>query len=68
MLTIRADALVGLAEVLDLRGLSAEADAVVREGLALYDRKGDRVSAVRVRRQLAAQMPTTGQLRVNGGA
>jgi len=68
MLTIRADALVSLAEVLDLSGPSAEADAAVREGLALYDRKGDRVSTARVRRQLAAQMPTTGQLRVNGGA
>ncbi len=60
MLTIRADALVDLAEVLDLRGPSAEADAAAREGLALYERKGDRVSAARA--------PTTGRLRVNGGA
>jgi ATP/maltotriose-dependent transcriptional regulator MalT len=68
MLTIRADALVDLAEVLNLRGPSAEADAAAGEGLSLYDRKGDRVSAARVRRQLSAQLPTTGQLRVNGGA
>jgi class 3 adenylate cyclase/tetratricopeptide (TPR) repeat protein len=68
MLTIRADALFDLAEVLDLCGPSAEADAAAREGLSLYDRKGDQVSAARVRRQLAAQMPMTGQLRVNGGA
>jgi tetratricopeptide (TPR) repeat protein len=68
MLTIRADALVDLAEVLDLRGPSAEADAAAREGLALYERKGDRVSTARVRLQLAAQTPPTGRLRVNGGA
>jgi DNA-binding SARP family transcriptional activator/tetratricopeptide (TPR) repeat protein len=68
MLTIRAEALVDLAEVLGLRGSSAEADAAAREGLALYERKGDRVSAARVRLQLAARAPTTGRLRVNGGA
>jgi DNA-binding SARP family transcriptional activator len=66
MLTIRADALVDLAKVLDLRGPSAEADAAVREGLALYERKGDRVSAARVRLQLAARPPTPGRPRVNG--
>jgi DNA-binding SARP family transcriptional activator/tetratricopeptide (TPR) repeat protein len=68
MLTIRADALVNLAEVLDLRGPSAEADAAARAGLALYERKEDRVSAARIRLQLAARTPTTGRLRVNGGA
>jgi hypothetical protein len=68
MLTIRADALLDLAEVLGLRGPSAEADAAARQALALYQRKEDRVSAARARPLLAAGTPTTGPLPVNGGA
>jgi DNA-binding SARP family transcriptional activator/tetratricopeptide (TPR) repeat protein len=68
LLTMRADALVGLAEVLGLRRLPADADRAARQGLALYDRKGDRVSAARARDQLAAQTPAGGRLHVNGGA
>jgi DNA-binding SARP family transcriptional activator/tetratricopeptide (TPR) repeat protein len=68
MLTIRADALVDLAEVLDLGGPPVEADAAAREGLALYQRKGDQVSAERVQLRLAAKAPATGRLRGNGGA
>jgi len=60
LLTIRADALVDLAEVLELRGSPAEADATARQGLTLYERKGDLVSAARIRLQLAAGTPATG--------
>jgi hypothetical protein len=68
MLTMRADALLDLAEVLGLGGPSAEADAAARQALALYERKEDRVSAARTRPLLAAGTPTTGPLPVNGGA
>ena len=68
MLTMRADALRDLAEVLGLRGPSAEADAAARDALALYERKEDRVSAARARSLLAAPTPTSGTLPVNGGA
>jgi DNA-binding SARP family transcriptional activator/tetratricopeptide (TPR) repeat protein len=68
MLTMRADALLDLAEVLRLSGPSAEADAVARQALALYERKEDRVSAARARPLLAAGTPTTRPLPVNGGA
>jgi predicted ATPase/DNA-binding SARP family transcriptional activator len=68
MLTMRADALVDLAEILGLRGLSAEAETAARTGLALYERKEDRVSATRARLQLAARTPAAGRLQVNGGA
>jgi DNA-binding SARP family transcriptional activator/tetratricopeptide (TPR) repeat protein len=68
MLTMRADALLDLAEVLRLTGPSAEADAAVRRALALYERKEDRVSAARARSLLAAGTPTTRPLPVNGGA
>jgi len=60
LLTMRADALVDLAEVLELRGSTAEADATARQGLALYDQKGDVVSAARIRLHLAAGTPATG--------
>jgi hypothetical protein len=68
MLTMRADALLDLAEVLGLGGPSAEADAAARQALALYERKEDRVSAARARTMLAAPAPATGPLPVNGGA
>jgi Flp pilus assembly protein TadD len=69
MLTMRADALLDLAEVLRLSGPSAEADAAARQALALYDRKEDRVSIARARPHLlAAGTPTTRPLPVNGGA
>ncbi len=60
LLTMRADALVDLAEVLELRGSAAEADATARQGLALYEQKGDLVSAARIRLHLAAGTPATG--------
>jgi tetratricopeptide (TPR) repeat protein len=60
LLTVRADALIDLAEVLELRGSAAEADATARQGLALYERKGDLVSAAKVRLQLAAGTPARG--------
>jgi predicted ATPase len=68
MLTMRADALVDLAEILGLRGLPAEAETAARTGLALYERKEDRVSAARARLQLATRIPAAGRLQVNGGA
>ncbi len=68
MLTMRADALVDLAVILDLRGLSAGAETAARKGLALYERKEDRVSAARARLQLAAGTPAAGRPRINGGA
>jgi DNA-binding SARP family transcriptional activator/tetratricopeptide (TPR) repeat protein len=60
LLTMRADALVDLAEVLELRGSAAEAAATARQGLALYEQKGDLVSAARIRLHLAAGTPATG--------
>jgi hypothetical protein len=57
---IRADALVDLAEVHKLRGSAAEADTAARQGLALYEQKGDLVSAGRIRLHLAAGTPATG--------
>jgi DNA-binding SARP family transcriptional activator len=68
MLTMRADALVDLAEILGLRGLPAEAEAAARQGLALYERKQDRVSASRTRLHLAARAPAPRRLQANGGA
>jgi hypothetical protein len=63
LLTIRGDALVDLAEVLGRWGSAAEADAAAQQGLALYERKGDLVSAAKVRLQLAAGTPATGRPR-----
>jgi DNA-binding SARP family transcriptional activator len=68
MLTMRADALVDLAEILGLRGLPAEAEMAAQNALALYERKEDRVSAARARLQLAAPARATGQVPINGGA
>jgi DNA-binding SARP family transcriptional activator/class 3 adenylate cyclase len=52
-LTLHADALVDLGEVLSHSGRADEADAALREALELYGRKGDAVSARRVRLRLA---------------
>jgi tetratricopeptide (TPR) repeat protein len=60
LLTMRADALVDLAEVLELRGSAAEAHAIARQGLALYEQKGDLVSAARIRLHLAQGTAATG--------
>ena len=60
LLTVRADALIDLAEVLELRGSAAEADATARQGLALYEQKGDLVSAARIRLHLAGGTPARG--------
>jgi DNA-binding SARP family transcriptional activator len=60
LLTVRADALIDLAEVLELRGSAAEADATARQGLALYEQKGDLVSAARIRLHVAAGTPARG--------
>jgi len=46
-LHLPADALMSLAEVLRAAGKTADADAAVGDALALYERKGNRVSAAR---------------------
>jgi tetratricopeptide (TPR) repeat protein len=51
-LTLHADALVDLGEVLSQSGRSDEADGALREALELYRRKGDAVSAGRARSRL----------------
>jgi tetratricopeptide (TPR) repeat protein len=51
-LTFHAAALVDFGEVLSRSGRSDEADAALREALGLYRRKGDSVSADRVRSRL----------------
>ena len=53
-LTLHGGALLALAEVLQLSGQQAEADAAVRAALELYEAKGDRVSAERARSRLLA--------------
>jgi DNA-binding SARP family transcriptional activator/tetratricopeptide (TPR) repeat protein len=68
LLTMHADALVDLAEILGLRGRSAVADAAARQALALYQRKGDRASPTRARLHLMAKTPATGWRPSNGGA
>ena len=50
---LHADALVDLADVLGLLGREADAEPPIREALALYEQKGDRVSSDRIRRRLA---------------
>jgi tetratricopeptide (TPR) repeat protein len=50
---VEADALLVLAEVLRLEGRSAEAVAALEEALALYERKGNVVSATKARVMLA---------------
>jgi DNA-binding SARP family transcriptional activator len=49
LLTDRGNALLDLAEVLQLGGRAAEADAAARRSLELYERKGNLVSAARAR-------------------
>jgi ATP/maltotriose-dependent transcriptional regulator MalT len=49
---LHADALADLGEVLELLGRHADAGPPIREALALYEQKGDRVSAARIRRRL----------------
>jgi DNA-binding SARP family transcriptional activator len=53
-LTLHADALVDLGEVLSQSGRSDEADGALSEALELYRRKGDAVSAGRVSSRLEA--------------
>lgn len=48
----QADAYLDLAEVLELGGRPSEAEEATRAGLALYERKGNVVSAARARRRL----------------
>ena len=54
-LTRHADALLALAEVLELGGSQQEAEAAVNEALVLYDKKGSPAAAARV----SARLPTT---------
>jgi tetratricopeptide (TPR) repeat protein len=51
-LVLRADALLELAEVVTLGGKPAEAEAITRRALELYERKGDLVSAAHARSHL----------------
>jgi tetratricopeptide (TPR) repeat protein len=53
LLTYHGDAMLDLAEVLELSGKSAEARAANRGGLELYERKGNLISAERARSRLA---------------
>jgi tetratricopeptide (TPR) repeat protein len=57
-LDVRADALVDLAEVLRLGGRTDETKAVLEDAVRLYERKGDVVSAARVRTVLADVVQT----------
>lgn len=52
-LSTRADALVDLAHVRHQAGRLDEANAAVAEGLALYELKGNRVAAARIRAEVA---------------
>ena len=49
----RADALIGLADILRQAGRSDEAKAVAADGLLLYDQKGNRVAARKARNHVA---------------
>jgi hypothetical protein len=51
-LTLRGDAFLDLARVLEVGGQAREAVAVLTEGLELYERKGNLVSAERARARL----------------
>jgi alkanesulfonate monooxygenase SsuD/methylene tetrahydromethanopterin reductase-like flavin-dependent oxidoreductase (luciferase family) len=53
-LNAQGDTLVDLAEILSLAGRPAEAAAALDEAVALYERKGNVVSASRARSALAA--------------
>jgi hypothetical protein len=48
-LSLRGDALVHLAHVLERAGRTERAAAALREAVALYERKGNAVSAARAR-------------------
>jgi tetratricopeptide (TPR) repeat protein len=50
----QGDALLDRAEVLRLQGRSIQADEAAREGIAIYERKGNVVSAARARSWLVA--------------
>jgi hypothetical protein len=52
LLDAHADALMALGSVLDATGDAAGAPAAVEEALALYERKGNLVSAAAARRSL----------------
>ncbi|HEU0086347.1 MAG TPA: hypothetical protein VFQ77_01620, partial [Pseudonocardiaceae bacterium] len=54
LLTMRADAQLDLAEVLALTDRLVEATVTVRQAIALYEQKGNIVSARRTRSWLAA--------------
>jgi class 3 adenylate cyclase/tetratricopeptide (TPR) repeat protein len=60
---LTADALTDLAEVLRLAGRNEEARAPLSEALALYQRKGDRISAGRAAAFMPAQSSETGSVR-----
>jgi class 3 adenylate cyclase/tetratricopeptide (TPR) repeat protein len=51
-LTYRGDAMLDLAEVLEVSGKPADAEAAIRAGLELYERKGNLVAAERARSRL----------------
>ena len=61
-LTDQGDALLALAEILDLRGRPAEAAAAARDALARYSRKGATVMADRARSAVERS-----ERRVDGG-
>ena len=52
-ISMRADALIDLAEILRQAGRREEAQSAAAEGLALYEQKGNSVAARKSRRQLA---------------
>jgi tetratricopeptide (TPR) repeat protein len=57
----RADALVDLAEVLELDGRHEESTAALRDAVQFYERKGNLVAAQRVRRRIGLRIdPRTG--------
>jgi tetratricopeptide (TPR) repeat protein len=55
---LQADALVGLAETLQIAGRHESAGPPLKEALRLYDLKGDLASASRLRSELGATSPT----------
>jgi tetratricopeptide (TPR) repeat protein len=56
-LTLHAEALLDLGEVLNAGGRAEEADAAVQVALVLYERKGDVVSSERTRSRLEGNQP-----------
>ena len=57
LLSNRGNALLDLGEVLRLAGQPAASHAAIRDGLELYEQKGDRVSTARARSKLEAGGP-----------